>query len=56
MPAVVPPVALLAALAASGSAEPVDSSAALKPHIVFLFCDNVGWSNLGYHTRTHILL
>ena len=19
------------------------------PHIVFLFCDNVGWSNLGYH-------
>ena len=49
MPAVVPSVALLAALAASGSAGPADSSAALKPHIVFLFCDNVGWSNLGYH-------
>lgn len=25
------------------------ASEAPMPHIVFLFCDNVGWSNLGYH-------
>jgi hypothetical protein len=41
-------VALLAALAATGGAERTRSPAS-KPHIVFLFCDNVGWSNLGYH-------
>ena len=29
-----------------------DTSHGTKPHLVFLFCDNVGWSNLGYH-RTH---
>ena len=26
-----------------------DTSHGTKPHLVFLFCDNVGWSNLGYH-------
>lgn len=20
-----------------------------KPHLVFLFCDNVGWASVGYH-------
>jgi arylsulfatase I/J len=20
-----------------------------KPHIMFLFCDNVGWANVGFH-------
>ena len=26
-----------------------DTGHGTKPHLVFLFCDNVGWSNLGYH-------
>ena len=47
---------VVAAAAAAAAAAPPDPAAAgapgaggSKPHIVFLFCDNVGWANLGYH-------
>ena len=23
-----------------------------RPHLVFLFCDNVGWANVGFHRST----
>ena len=39
---------LLLLLAAPAAAAPL-RSAAERPHVVFLFCDNVGWSNVGYH-------
>ena len=46
-------VLLHAAAAAAVSPTPHPSrrgdDAGAKPHLVFLFCDNVGWANLGYH-------
>ena len=44
-----------AAAAASPAAPHMQApgdGAGTKPHIVFLFCDNVGWANLGYHRET----
>ena len=41
--------ALVAATPATDAGGVVGRSAPQKPHIVFLFCDNVGWSNVGYH-------
>ena len=28
------------------------SGAGSRPHLVFLFCDNVGWANVGFHRAT----
>jgi arylsulfatase B len=41
--------ALVAVTLATDAVGVVGRSAPQKPHIVFLFCDNVGWSNVGYH-------
>ena len=41
---------IIASLSSSGTVDALHSPP--RPHIVFLFCDNVGWSNVGYHRRT----
>eukprot|EP01045_Picozoa_sp_COSAG04_P018164 COSAG04_NODE_1662_length_6018_cov_1.781889_1_plen_79_part_10 len=41
-------VALLLAAAAADCAATV-GGAPPKPHIVFLFTDNMGWANVGFH-------
>ena len=40
--------------AAGASASQSTSASAPRPHIVFLFCDNVGWYNVGYHRDSHL--
>jgi len=40
---------LLAAAADVDLAANEEAGKGSKPHIVFLFCDNVGWANLGFH-------
>ena len=48
MPAPKPSVALLLAAAVADCAATV-GDAPPKPHIVFLFTDNMGWANVGFH-------
>jgi len=47
-------VAVVAASATQNEqlTSPTAGSAGSKPHIVFLFCDNVGWASVGFHRAT----
>jgi hypothetical protein len=46
-------VAVVAASAAQTErAADQSGGAGSKPHIVFLFCDNVGWASVGFHRAT----
>ena len=41
--------ALLLSVAACSAGADTPKNFGAKPHIIFLFCDNVGWANVGFH-------